>query len=292
MQLSKTITIGLWAMVLILGMYSCQSKNNTIPSEKAIARAFDIYLTQADISELLIDAKSKEDSFVIIQNYIQNWAKKKVLLDIAENNLSSEQLNISKELEDFKSNLLIYRYQQAYIAQNLDTIVSENEIDNYYTEHKNELILTENIVKAFLVQVPRSFNQMNKLKSIYKSEKTADIKALDVICNKYAYQCNDFNHEWISFDKLLTYLPYNNFSNKTEFLKNNKSIELTDSNFVYLVDIKEYKLIGELMPKEWGAKQVVIPNILIQRKLKLLNELEKKALDDYIKKNKVEFYYP
>lgn len=278
-------------MVLIVGMYSCQSKNNKVPCEKAIARVFDTYLTQVDIAELLLDAKSKEDSFTIIQNYVQNWAKKKILLDIAENNLSSEQLNISKELEDFKSNLLIYRYQQAYIAQNLDTNVSENEIDNYYAEHKNELILTENIVKAFLIQVPRSFNQLNYLKSIYKSEKLTDTKLLDLICNKYAYQCNDFNNEWITFDKLLTYLP-SNISNQTEFLKNNKSIELTDSNFVYLVAIKNCKLVGELMPKEWGAKQVVIPNILIQRKLKLLDDLEKKALDDYIKKNKVEFYYP
>ncbi|MGQ9846413.1 MAG: hypothetical protein ACUVQP_02775, partial [Bacteroidales bacterium] len=281
MQLSKIITICLWA--IILGLFSCQSKEKKIPSEKIIARAFDTYLTIDDIADLLIDAKNKNDSFVIIQNYIQNWAKKKVLLDIAENNLSSEQSNISKEIEDFRSNLLIYRYEQAYIAQNLDTNVSENEIDNYYNEHKNELILTENIVKAFLIQVPRSFNQMKKLKSIYKSEKLADIKALDIICNKYAYQCNDFNREWVSFDKILTYLPYNNIGNQTEFLKNNKSIELIDSNFVYLVAIKDYKLIGELMPKEWGAKQVVIPNILIQRKLKLLNELENKSLEDYIK---------
>lgn len=291
MRISTTITICLWAIVLILGLYSCQPKEKKIPIEKAIARAFDAYITQADIAELLLDAKNKEDSFVIIQNYIQNWAKKKVLLDLAENNLSPEQLNISKEIEDFKSNLLIYRYQQAYIAQNLDTNVSENEIDKYYSEHKNELILTENIVKAFLIQVPRSFNQMNKLKSIYKSDKASDIKVLDLICNKYAYQCNDFNREWVSFDKVLTYLP-SNINKQTEFLKSNKSIELTDTNFVYLLAIKEYKLIGELMPKEWGAKQVVIPNILIQRKLKLLNELENKSLDDYIKKNKVEFYYP
>ncbi len=291
MQLLKKIVINALAIVGLLGMFSCQPKDEKIPAEKVIARAFDTYLTEAEINDLLLEAKTREDSFAIIQNYIQNWAKKKVLLDIAEKNLSSEQLNISKELEDFKSNLLIYRYQQAYIAQHLDTIVSENEIDKYYSEHQNELTLTENIVKAFMIQVPRSFNQINRLRAVYKSEKAKDIKALDVICNKYAYQCNDFNNEWVSFDKLLSFLP-SNISNPSEFLKNNKSIELTDTNFVYLVNIKEYKLAGELMPKEWGTKQVVIPNILIQRKLKLLNDLEKKSLEDYIKKNKVEFYYP
>lgn len=291
MRLLKKIVIRSWAIVVLMGLFSCQPKDEKMPAEKAIARAFDTYLTQADINELLLEAKSKEDSFAIIQNYIQNWAKKKVLLDIAEKNLSSEQLNITKELEDFKSNLLIYRYQQAYIAQHLDTVVSENEVDKYYSEHQNELTLTENIVKAFMIQVPRSFNQLTRLRAIYKSEKAQDIKALDVICNKFAYQCNDFNNEWVSFDKVLSYLP-SSINNQTDFLKNNKSVELTDTNFVYLVNIKEYKLAGELMPKEWGSKQVVIPNILIQRKLKLLNDLEKKSLEDYIKKNKVEFYYP
>jgi len=288
----KQIYILTWAIAFVLGLFSCkQQEKQNLPNDKVIARAFDQYLTQTDVAELLIDAKNKEDSFSIIENYAQNWAKKKVLLQLAEKNLSAEQLDVSKEVENFKNNLLIYRYQQAYIQEHLDTIVSDDEIEKYYNEHQNELTLNENIVKAFLIQVPRSFNQINKLKNIYKSKKAADIKALNIICNKYAYQCNHFNDEWISFDKVLSYVPYN-ITNQIDFLKNNKSIEAVDSNFAYFVNIKEYKLIGDIMPKEWGAKQVVIPNILIQRKLKLLKDLENKSLEDYIKKNKIEFYYP
>jgi len=288
---TKYVKILTWAITLAFGLFSCKQEKQKLPNDKVIARAFDQYLTQSDVAELLIDAKNKEDSFSIIETYVQNWAKKKVLLQIAEKNLSAEQLDVSKEVENFKNNLLIYRYQQAYIQEHLDTIVSDNEIEKYYNEHQNELTLNENIVKAFLIQIPRSFNQINKLKNIYKSEKTADIRALDVICNKYAYQCNDFNDEWISFDKVLSYIPIN-ISNQSDFLKKNKNIEVNDSNFAYFVNIKDYKLIGEIMPKEWGTKQVVIPNILIQRKLKLIKELENKSLEDYINKNKVEFYYP
>ncbi len=284
MQLYRAI-----AFILLLS-FGCSS-NQELPEEKAVARAFNSYLYWSDISELLIDAKNKEDSFNIIQSYLQKWTKKKILLKLANENLSPEKLDVSKEVEEFKNSLLIYRYQQAYIAQKLDTVVSDSEIEEYYNKHQNELILNENIVKAFLIQVPRTFNQINRLKTIYKSEKAQDIKALDVICNKYAYQCNDFNNDWISFDKVLSYLPVS-IANTTEFLKSNKSIEALDSNFVYLVHIKDYKLAGDIMPKEWGAKQVVIPNILMTRKQKLLEELENKALEDYIKKNKVEFYYP
>jgi len=287
----KNIILLSWATAFGLGLWSCNQAPENTPNEKAIARAFDSYLLKSDLSELLIDANNKEDSFAIIQNFAQSWAKRKVMLELAENNLSPEQLDISKELEDFKSNLLIYRYQQAYIAQHLDTNVSDAEIEEYYTNHQNELTLNENIVKAFFIQVPRSFNQLNRLRQIYKSEKVQDIKAIDVICNKYAYQCNDFNDDWVSFDKVLSYLP-NNINNQNDFLKNNSSIEANDTNFVYLVHIKDFKPEGELMPKEWGAKQVVIPDILIQRKLKLLKELENKSLEDYQKKNKVEFYYP
>jgi len=286
MQLCRAITL------ITFLIFGC-SRSDNLPEEKAIARVFDSYLYFTDISELLIDAKTKEDSFNIIQSFTQKWVKKKILLELAYQNLSPEQLDVIKEVEEYKNSLLIYRYQQAYIAQNLDTIVNDSDIEEYYQKHQNELTLTENIVKAFLIQVPRTFPQLNKLKTIYKSEKVQDIKALDVICNKFAYQCNDFNNKWISFEKLLSYLPVNiNISNTSDFLKHNKCIETFDSTFVYLVNIKEYKLAGEIMPKEWGAKQVVIPNILIKRKQKLLEELENKAINDYLKKNKIEYFYP
>jgi hypothetical protein len=284
--------ILLCAGFLILSFYLVSCKNSpSTPAEKPVARAFDSYLYSTEFSELLMDAKNKEDSLAIIQNYMNNWAKKKVLLELAKNHLSPEDLDVSKQLEDYKTSLLIYRYQQAYIAQKLDTNVSQDEINDYYKNHENELTLSENIVKAFFIQVPRTFNQLSKLKSIYKSEKTQDIKVLDVICNKYAYQCNDFNNNWISFDKILSFLP-SPITNQKEYLANNKSIEATDSNYVYLVYIKDYKVIGDLMPKEWGVSQVVVPNVLIQRKLKLLKDLEKKSLYDYMKKNEVEFFYP
>jgi|YNPMSStandDraft_1061717.scaffolds.fasta_scaffold00041_43 hypothetical protein len=279
------------ATIFFVIIFSGCSQFQELPEEKVVARAFNSYLYWSDLTDFLVDAKNSEDSFAIIQTYVQKWAKKKILLELAAKNLPPEQLDVSKEVEEYKNSLLIYRYQQAYIAQNLDTNVSESEIDEYYQKYSNELILNENIVKAFLIQVPRTFNQMTRLKNIFKSDKANDIKAMDVICNKYAYQCNDFKNEWVSFNKILSLVPVN-INNTTEFLKTNKSIEYNDSNFVYLVHIKDYKLIGDVMPKEWGAKQIVIPNILVKRKLKLLEELENKSLEDFQKKNKIEFYYP
>lgn len=278
---------GAIAFLLLIG---CNSPLPA-PDEKPIARAFNQYLYWSDVADLLVEAKNSEDSFKIIQSFAQKWAKRNILLELANKNLPTEQLDVSKEVEEYKNSLLIYRYQQAYIAQNLDTVVSEKEIDDYYQQHQQELILNENIVKAFLIQVPRTFNQLQRLKSIYKSEKVNDIKALDVICNKYAYQCNDFKNEWVSFDKVLDLISLK-INNQADYLKSNRSIEHADSNFVYLVHIKDYKLAGDIMPKEWGAKQVVIPNVLIKRKLKLLEELESKSLEDFLSKNKIEFYYP
>jgi hypothetical protein len=271
-------------------IFSC-SENKNLPDEKPVARFLDNYIYWSDLADLLVDAKTKEDTFTIVTNYINKWAKKKVLLDIALKNLPSEQLDVSKEVEEYKNSLLTYRYQQAYVAEKLDTSVSEKEIVDYYNSNKNELILSENIVKAFLIQFSRNFNQLNVVKKIIKSNNPNDIKTLETICNKNAYQCNDFQNEWISFNKILTLLP-TTINNQQDFLKNNNLIECKDSNFVYILHIKEYKLIGDLMPKEWAIKNIIIPNILMKRKLKLLEELEEKSLKDYINSNKVEFFYP
>ncbi len=270
---------------------NCNKEKSEVSQENVIARAFDNYLYLSDISEILIDAKNKEDSFKIIDHYAKQWARKKILVKLAEKNLTNEDLDVQKELEDYRNNLIIYRYQQAYINKHLDTNITEIDIEKYYHEHKNELILTDNIVKAFLIQLPKSFQQLSKIKSELLKNKTNNTNYLDYVCNKFAYQCNDFNNQWIHLDKILSYMPTKT-TISSDILKTQKFIETKDSNFIYLIKIENYKLIGDTMPKEWAFSQVIKPNLLISRKIKLLNDLDKKILEEYQKTNKIEFYYP
>ena len=48
-----------------------------------------------------------------------------LLLNKAELNLTDEEKNVEQQIENYRSSLLIYAYEQSYIRQHLDTVVTD-----------------------------------------------------------------------------------------------------------------------------------------------------------------------
>ncbi|OFX40866.1 MAG: hypothetical protein A2X08_11785 [Bacteroidetes bacterium GWA2_32_17] len=273
-------------ILLIFIAIACSSKKAT--DEKPIARVYNENLYLSDLKDVLNGIKSKDDSINLIKNFIDKWAKKQVLLHLAEINLSDEDKDVSEELDNYKTSLLIYKYQQNFINQKLDTIITEQELSNYYNSHPNEFELEENIVKANFIKIPRSAPNIQILKSLYTKTNEKDLIKLDNYCNKYALVYENFKDKWFSFNKLLNLLPIE-ISDQDFFLKSNKQIELKDTNYFYFAYIKEYQLAGTSAPVEF-ATNLIAPIILTKRKIELFNKLENNALKEELNKNNVEIY--
>jgi len=267
-------------------LFACTTKN--IPDEKPIARVYDQYLYPTDLKDLLSGATTKDDSSNLIHSFTEKWAKKQILLHLAETNLSDDNKDVSMELDNYKTSLLIYKYQQLFISEKLDTIISDKEFEEYYNAHPNEFELDENTIKALFIQLPKSAPNPEKVKSFYQSSNERDIKRLDDYCNKYAFKYNDFKNEWISFSALIKMLP-TEIPDPETYLKTNSIIETADSNYFYFVKIKEYQLKGSSAPFEF-AKNIITPIILTQRKIELLNKLENNALKEELNKKNIEIY--
>ena len=91
-------------------------------------------------------------------------------------------------------------------------------------------------------------------------------------CSQFANKFDEFKNEWINFSELVNQLPVN-ISEPEKFLKQNKKIEVTDSSFLYLINIKSFKLKQELSPFEY-VKNNIKKIILNNRRLQLLKNLE------------------
>ena len=272
--------------ILPLIILSCS--NGKTSDEKPLARVYDEYLYPSELKEILYNATSKEDSVQLIKSFTDRWAKKQVLLHFAETNLNEEDKDVTRELENYKTSLLIYKYQQLFISEKLDTIISEQEYQDYYQNHPNEFQLDQNILKLLFIQIPKSAPNPDKIRNIYGSTKDKDLKKLDDYCNKYAFKYDDFKNQWISFFNINKLLP-SPVEDAVSFLKNNKQIELVDSNYYYFINIKEYQLAGTPAPLEF-AKNMIASILLTERKNALLNKLENSALNEEINKKNVEIF--
>jgi hypothetical protein len=82
--MNKTVIIVL-AFFLLAG---CNNKNGN--KRLAVAEVGKVILYYEDLPQLIQNGVNKEDSIEVIQNYIHKWAKRELLLQKAEENLSPE----------------------------------------------------------------------------------------------------------------------------------------------------------------------------------------------------------
>ena len=97
-----------------------------------------------------------------------------------------------------------------------------------------------------------------------------------------------FFDKWVDFDEIRNNIP-NQISNPESFLRTNKTLEVTDSSYCYLLNIREVRLKGQVEPFEYAEPR--IREILInQRKLDFIKEFEEELYNDALDGGDVIFY--
>lgn len=256
--------------------------------EEPLAMVHDKYLYRSDLNGLFGNNISKDDSVVIARNFINEWIKKQLLVRKAELYLSDDSKDIEREIEDYRSSLLIFKYQQELIKQKIDTVVTDSEIEEYYNEYSANFVLNHNIVKVLYLKISKEAPEIEKVKWWYKSSSEENKTKLEEYCYQYATIYDDFDNEWVPFSKILLELP-TSIDDQERFLKYQKYIETEDDLFHYFVKINEYNLKSTVQPLEY-AKSKIKSIVLNKRKFNFLEELENSVYNDALNHNEFIIY--
>ncbi|MCO6500910.1 MAG: hypothetical protein J5I47_11140 [Vicingus serpentipes] len=268
-------------------MLSCSLLENN-EEERVIARVEKTYLYHSDIEGVVPKGVSKEDSVMIINNYIQNWIKENLILQKAELNLKDNQKDFQKQLEDYRKTLIIYSYEKELIRQKLDTNVTKEEIISFYDNNKQNFELRDDILKVRYLKVVKNAPQLKKIRKVYKSTKPEDIEKLKEYAHQFSEKFFLNENQWILFDDLLQEVPLS-VNNREGFLKNIKNVELEDSLSYYFVFIKDYRLKSDVAPLNF--EKLNIKNIIInKRKLNLMNKIKNELYQEALLKKDIEIY--
>lgn len=276
-------------IVIILVAISAACTNNNIVNRIPVAEVGKTILYYDEIPEPIKSELNKPDSAAIVQNYINKWAKRRLLLQKAEENLSPELRNeISRQLEDTRTNLVIYQYQREMMLQKMDTILSDTELENYYTANEKSFMLNSNIVKALFIKIPSETPDLSRIKSLAQSNRQDDLQQLESLCFQFAEKFDDFNEDWVTMDRLSIELQQD-IENEENFLKRNTYFETSDSLSVYLISIRDYRLRASLAPFEY-VKNDIKRIIWNSRRLEFIQSLENGIYNEALKENSFKIY--
>ena len=274
-----------YIVLFTLSTYSCiNHQDDKVP----IAKVYDKVLFLDDVKEIMPDQLTKEDSILFVNSYINKWAKEQLLIQKARINLQEENENINALVNQYRQDLLINKYKEAVVEQELDTLVTEENIENFYAGNKDIFKLNEELVKFRYIYFGNDVLNPKEFISLFKSDNAAsNIKILENELKLKSYNLND--SIWIKYDDVIKIASFIKDYDKDKFLKKNNFLQKEDSTGVYLVKVKDVLLRNDIAPMSY-AIPTIKQMILHKRKLELLRKIEKTLTEDAIKNKEFQIY--
>lgn len=271
---------------LVLTIFSA-CKNSD--SKDVIAEYKGAQLLKSEIPSELFDEKNNGDSSARLKQFVEKWIENQIIVQAAEETLSDEEKNKEKLINDYRNSLLVFEYHQKMVQNQMDTAVSEQEIQNYFNDNLGNYLLRKNIVKIKYLKISKTVADLNKIKKLIQNSS----KENDALLLKYAEDKADnyyLDSNWLFLDDITKEIPLNENYNQQRFLSNNKYIQLEENNILYILYIIDFKIKNSVSPIEF-EKEKIKDILLYQRKLKYLKDLEKNLIKNAKEKGEIKYYY-
>jgi hypothetical protein len=256
--------------------------------DQVVARVYDKYLLAEDIENLVPYGTTSKDSVVIVKDYIESWTRNMLLLKKAELNLSPELLDVQKQLDDYRTSLIIFNYERELLKQKLDTSIAMEEVEKYYREHEQNFQLRSNIIRLRYVKLPAKTPNLDKARKWYRSDKDDELDKLAKLANLYAVNYLLDDNNWLIFDEVLKEIPLSGYS-ADDFNRNKRYFEINDGQYIYLVAVKGFMMKESKSPLSFEMDNIR-KIILNKRKQALIELMQQDIYNDAIQKNEVEIF--
>jgi hypothetical protein len=268
-------TCALWGIMLGLAVAGCQQLGQNPPDRTEtppVARVGTAYLYQADLAQVLDQATSPLDSANIAQRFVNAWVKQQLLFQRAEAKAKLDLTELDRRVQEYRQQLLVYAYQQQYLAEHLDTLVTPAQINEYYAANPANFELKQNIVQAWLVALPSKTPNLAKARQWLRSTNPDDLDQFRTYALSYGQNPHLQDTTWVTLDELTTKTPFAS-QGQAGLLARGRVHEKADNDWVYLLKINDFKIADQTSPLPFVRDQIA-DIILNKRKMEVLNRLE------------------
>lgn len=273
-------------LTLLLTLSSCNFISSFIHDDEVVARVGNEKLYLSELSSYIPDTVSPEDSTNLAMQYITSWARDLLYLNLAENQLSKSEQDVSSELEDYRRSLLRYRYEQLYVNDRLDTLITDAQIESYYKEHEDYFKLQRPILKVRFLDIMSDSPNAELIIRCMSSDDYSEVLAADSLAYQSALRYFDKSDVWMDAAVLAREFSTDYVTMLASLSDSFIRIEQDGRlRIAFVLDIRR----SGTAPVEYASAQIR-DNILSDRKHRLLKSLEQDLLKDALEKKKLVIY--
>ena len=232
--------------MLCLFLESCSNFSNN-DSNNLVARAGEYFLYEDDLPNYV----SSDDSLIKISNFIETWAKEKVLYDLSIINLSQlKRAEIDELVNNYRVDLYINSYKDLIVNSRIDSIVTNEQIDSFYSMNLNNFKLNENLVKYRYVKVPDDNLNINRIRRYILRMSEQDRYFLDSLNFQFADLKLD-DSIWFTERDVIASINFINQSNKSRYFIKDRLFTIDESNYINFFIVDDMLKSGNIPPKSY-----------------------------------------
>jgi hypothetical protein len=240
-------------------------------------------LFESNLKSYLKDIQyTQEDSAQIAKEFIDEWIKDQILVQEAQKNDKIDQEKIERKVQNFRNDMYIIELEQRMVDEQLDTNITDAEIEEYYNSHQQDFQLNDYLVKVLYLKIPSDAPDIDKINYKYKLYKDTDIEEIEVYAKIYASNFYYDDDNWIYFDDLLKEIPLYDI-NKDRFIMKRSKTRFEENGYHYFLNVIDYKLKNTTSPLSFEKNNIKerILNIRIKDlREELKNEIISKAYNE------------
>lgn len=253
--------------------------------EKIIVKYKEHFLTDRDINLILPQDYSKEDSIKLVNAYIEEWVKKKAIVDKAEENIDELTLKeIDNKMVEYRQDLLINAYNNYLIEKNIKDSINDNEVYAYFEENKKSFPLNKDIVNYRLVTVNK--NDSKQAERLFNSGRDEDFDEVLKMSLSNGLPYHDQDSVWYSVESLAAQYPQLTENDNLSQLVNRRRLKIENDSTTTMIRILKLKTKGSEAPYEF-VKPTIKNLLLNKRKLNLLGNLQNELYKEAINQNEI-----
>lgn len=272
-----------------LGVLAACQPTSEVEQRDPVAAVHGHTLYWDEVSAVVPDEATPEDSALLADRYIQQWITDQALVQQAQNVLPERLQDFEEALEKHRQALLTHAYEEEMIRQRLDTAVAESELRAFYDQNRDNFVLKDYIVQARFCMLDSGDWDATAFRTQFEQVTDDTQEELETFCHQYRGGCFLDEDQWIFLEDLRQQVPLEIY-NTERFLKKNKTVEVQRGNQVIFLRIRDFKLKDSVSPFSL-QKAKIRSMILNRRKSELLSTLRADVYRQALKENQIEMHY-
>ena len=230
--------IFLYALLLCVAVASvhCGNAESDKTDDVLLAKVYNKSLYLSELDGVVPEDVSQEDSALMVAAYVQRWARDQLLMYEAERNIPKD-LNIDELVRNYRASLVRFNFEEQIIAEKLDSVVTDDEMRNFYDNNKEQFQLESMILKCVVLKIPSDDKSEKEFNKLWNSRKPGDMNKLKSLAAQKAVLALLDEDKWYKLQEVAALLPKGTLT--SENMSSRREGTLRDGDFRYYYRVLE-----------------------------------------------------